>query len=95
MQTQVDANLKRAARLRQGILKRAFEGRLVPQDPADEPAAALLERLRSAPAAGSASEPGSRTRSPRSPGRPGRRPRAPGVQSDTPLFDADATGERR
>ena len=30
---QVEANLKRAARLRQGILKRAFEGRLVPQDP--------------------------------------------------------------
>ena len=28
------------------ILKRAFAGRLVPQDPADEPAAALLARLR-------------------------------------------------
>jgi type I restriction enzyme S subunit len=27
-------------------LKRAFAGALVPQDPADEPAAALLERLR-------------------------------------------------
>jgi type I restriction enzyme S subunit len=42
---QVEANLKRATRLRQGILKRAFEGRLVPQDPADEPAAQLLERI--------------------------------------------------
>ncbi len=96
VEAQVAANLKRAARLRQGILKRAFEGRLVPQDPADEPAAALLERLRSAPAVGSGSEPGSRTRPPRSPGRPGRRPRAPGVPSDTPLFDADppAGGER-
>jgi type I restriction enzyme S subunit len=30
----------------QSILKAAFEGRLVPQDPADEPAAALLARLR-------------------------------------------------
>jgi type I restriction enzyme S subunit len=42
----VEANLARAARLRQGILKRAFEGRLVPQDPTDEPAEQLLERIR-------------------------------------------------
>ncbi|MGZ6056743.1 MAG: restriction endonuclease subunit S [Isosphaeraceae bacterium] len=46
IETQVDANLKRAARLRQGILKRAFEGRLLPQDPTDEPAEKLLERIR-------------------------------------------------
>jgi hypothetical protein len=31
---------------RQSILKAAFEGRLVPHDPADEPASALLARLR-------------------------------------------------
>ena len=37
--------------LRQSILHAAFTGRLVPQDPADEPAAALLARLRTAPAA--------------------------------------------
>ena len=36
----------RAAALRQSILKRAFEGRLVPQDPADEPASVLLDRIR-------------------------------------------------
>ncbi len=41
----VSANLTRAARLRQSILKEAFAGRLVPQDPADEPAPALLERI--------------------------------------------------
>jgi type I restriction enzyme S subunit len=33
-------------KLRQSILKSAFEGRLVPQDPNDEPASTLLARLR-------------------------------------------------
>lgn len=42
----VEANLARAGRLRQSILKRAFAGALVPQDPTDEPASALLARLR-------------------------------------------------
>jgi type I restriction enzyme S subunit len=36
----------RSAALRQSILKDAFAGKLVPQDPADEPAAELLARIR-------------------------------------------------
>ena len=39
------SELKRSASLRQSILKDAFAGRLVPQDPTDEPASELLARI--------------------------------------------------
>jgi len=42
----LNQNLTRASRLRQSILKIAFEGKLVPQDPSDEPADKLLERIK-------------------------------------------------
>ena len=43
----IDHSLRRAARLRQSILKQAFEGKLVPQHPTDEPASTLLKKIKS------------------------------------------------
>jgi type I restriction enzyme S subunit len=40
-----------SGRLRQAILSTAFEGKLVDQDPADEPADVLLDRIRAERAA--------------------------------------------
>jgi type I restriction enzyme S subunit len=45
-ESEIDTALARANALRQSILKQAFSGLLVVQDPADEPASALLARLR-------------------------------------------------
>jgi type I restriction enzyme S subunit len=45
LRTTIRAAQNRAAGLRRAILARAFRGELVPQDPDDEPASVLLERI--------------------------------------------------
>ena len=42
----VEDNMEKAKQLKQSILKKAFEGRLVPQDPTDEPASILLKKIK-------------------------------------------------
>jgi type I restriction enzyme S subunit len=42
----IEQSLKQSESLRQSILKKAFEGKLVPQDPADLPASKLLEHIK-------------------------------------------------
>ncbi|MGP9805928.1 restriction endonuclease subunit S [Paracoccus sp. NSM] len=48
MEAEITTTLAKINALRQSILKQAFSGLLVPQDPSDEPASALLARLRPA-----------------------------------------------
>ena len=44
----LNSEIQRSAAQRKNILKAAFSGQLVPQDPDDEPAAVLLERIQAA-----------------------------------------------
>jgi type I restriction enzyme S subunit len=67
MQVNASGAIQRAARLRQSILKWAFEGKLVDQDPNDEPASALLARVRAE--RGEAEAQGLEAKRPRSPRR--------------------------
>ncbi len=46
LRNEIDANLIRVQALRQSILKQAFSGQLVPQDPNDEPASVLLGHIK-------------------------------------------------
>lgn len=45
LEKEIDNNLSKSEALRQSILKNAFSGQLVPQDPTDEPASQLLARI--------------------------------------------------
>ncbi len=47
LEDSIALGLQQAEVLRQSILKKAFEGKLVPQNPHDEPASVLLERISS------------------------------------------------
>ena len=44
----VNSTLQTLETMRMSVLKQAFEGKLVPQDPNDEPASILLEKIKKA-----------------------------------------------
>ncbi len=50
LERELNRTATRSNRLRQSILKRAFEGKLAPQDPTDEPANEILRRIMLEPA---------------------------------------------
>jgi len=43
----IESSLQNLQTMKMSVLKQAFEGKLVPQDPNDEPASVLLERIKS------------------------------------------------
>jgi type I restriction enzyme S subunit len=58
----IDEEIQRATAIRQSILKQAFSGQLVAQDPADEPASELLKRIHAERAKASAIKPGRKSK---------------------------------
>lgn len=81
LREEIGADRMRVGRLRQSVLKWAFEGRLVDQDPSDEPASVLLERIRTERE--SAGDEPARRR-PRGTKRQGRTSKAPAAAGSTP-----------
>ncbi|UFQ14848.1 MULTISPECIES: restriction endonuclease subunit S [Streptomyces] len=84
---QLDEQAREAGRLRDALLHAAFTGALVPQNPDDEPATALLDRIRAQRAVGAKPARGKRaprTTSPAAPPALGR-PVSSGTQETLPL----------
>ncbi len=69
LENTITTSLRQAESLRQSILKRAFEGKLVPQGPNDEPASILLERIKAEKARHAAETKNGKTLQPTSPKR--------------------------
>ncbi len=84
----LDAMTARASRLRQSLLAHAFSGKLVPQDPNDEPASALLERIRKEREAQTAA--GNEKKA-----SPGRRKRAAAVRREAATTPARSAKKRK
>ena len=62
LESAVDRALNDAEKLKQAVLKKAFSGELVPQNPDDEPASVLLARIRAARASELSAKKGKRKR---------------------------------
>jgi type I restriction enzyme, S subunit len=94
LETEIEHGLARAARLRQAVLKAAFEGRLVPQDPSDEPAGELLARIKAErETAAAAAEANGKTAG-KGPNRRSRGTRTPAKGEQPTLFDGVVEAHR-
>lgn len=90
----VEVSLKRAERARQSILKRAFAGQLVPQNPDDEPASVLLERIQEERAQREIEEREQRKVERMATPKKAKSKRAIGKQPQTPLFAVLVAADR-